>query len=1074
MPKYEIDFDANFEELIKQVNKIEKAVGKLVKKKPFEGMKEEADTLTRKLTQLRKALNINMAAKGASLRELTRLSVDETEELGRVTKQTANEMKALDKDMTSMFDAKKKSDQLIDKLGNTTAQLADKTKKAGQSVSHFTKETKKFKPQGEAYAGVLNSWWQTFGRVAIGFTIAYRAMNAFEALLSKTSETIKQAILDAGELAALQAKLAMFANMASNGTITFEEGFADASAVVNGLADASIKSISSMKELSVAMDEVAQQGVIIPAKMTESFAYFVDYTLLVARTTGDSAKQLRSEITGLMDGQMRASNVLLRTMKNMGILSTKEIKDLRNMTNRAEIFNKVVEAIASNQKKVNRLMIEQDPTTGYAVWEKSIRRVLTVSIQLVSQLKETQNIFGEVFLKHIEKWNEEFSNIANNKDMGRFMVMMDKLAGALDIVLTAFERVVKAVAALFTAFDNLSGPIKIVLKYFLYTEVFFLAVKATKLLTAAIKALIVSQTIAIGKFALTAIKLGAIVIAAGLVIGTFYAIVTAIRVLIPSIKEFIQNIKDLIKDIAEFFSPVSKFFDKLHHKIKEILEATKKAGKDLRKQSEENHKGFKQQFEGNQPKPGFISKLIDKEPLQGAEDSIEHWRKVNEKAIEDLKADINSMFFIGPPKPTFADTFKETMKEDFAKIRAFIASVSEEAAQMFDKLFNPKYLPGSTSTDGKDSVIVNPVKELNLQLEKAEGNTKDLFTQLTKLVALDTDYDFDIGLTAAMTEVETKIKDLELDLKNAFASFKYALSKGLDDESNDLLVYIAKLQAELDELKKDLKDMPDTLKTAFNTQYLKDFKEKKEQIEFSNRYDPYAKAKEMRALMNEYNAKIAGYVPETKEGLKALTDMKKELSATATEATDFKSSIAGAFKSFAEYNPFEGFKDAVGDALGSMEDALIDFTDTGKMAWRDMIDAMMKDLLRLVIRMAILQPIAASITSGLSGLSFAEGGTISEHVVGVGLSSGRRYDIGEAGENEEVIPHSKLKGGKGDVTVNVYNAPSTPETNVSTDKQGNTRIDLMFDNMIGQSAVDGSLGKVLKNMYGLKPRLTGR
>ena len=55
-------------------------------------------------------------------------------------------------------------------------------------------------------------------------------------------------------------------------------------------------------------------------------------------------------------------------------------------------------------------------------------------------------------------------------------------------------------------------------------------------------------------------------------------------------------------------------------------------------------------------------------------------------------------------------------------------------------------------------------------------------------------------------------------------------------------------------------------------------------------------------------------------------------------------------------------------AFGRMEDALVAFTTTGAFEWRDMIDAMIADLARLIIRQSITAPLAGAIGGAISGL----------------------------------------------------------------------------------------------------------
>ncbi|QLH40848.1 MAG: hypothetical protein HWD60_00090 [Defluviicoccus sp.] len=51
-----------------------------------------------------------------------------------------------------------------------------------------------------------------------------------------------------------------------------------------------------------------------------------------------------------------------------------------------------------------------------------------------------------------------------------------------------------------------------------------------------------------------------------------------------------------------------------------------------------------------------------------------------------------------------------------------------------------------------------------------------------------------------------------------------------------------------------------------------------------------------------------------------------------------------------------------------MEDALVGFVATGKLDFASLVDAMIADLTRLTLRMAVLGPLAQALSGGASGL----------------------------------------------------------------------------------------------------------
>jgi len=104
------------------------------------------------------------------------------------------------------------------KLKNEIARLNQEVKKLKDDITKLNQKVKASHKPAEDFDNIITKWWKTFGRVAIGFTVAYRAMNAFEKSISTTIDLVKEAIIDSGELSALQGELATY-YMISGGSI---------------------------------------------------------------------------------------------------------------------------------------------------------------------------------------------------------------------------------------------------------------------------------------------------------------------------------------------------------------------------------------------------------------------------------------------------------------------------------------------------------------------------------------------------------------------------------------------------------------------------------------------------------------------------------------------------------------------------------------------------------------------------------------------------------------------------------------------------------------------------------------
>jgi len=329
--------------------------------------------------------------------------------------------------------------------------------------------------QGHRISG---SWWKRFGTVALGFTIAYRAMNVFENGLMKLGETIKESIRQSGQLAEQQAKNAFWMTVFADRTITFSDAFKIAAGSINALREESVRSISSIDELMTGIDELAQAGLPIEKRLIPHMVSLVDFTGMVAQTVGSTTRQIRQEVQALMDGTVRVTNQVVRVMKNMGVLTEQNLKDLRNMVNRAEIFEKVVKAIHDRWLAMVETMIKASPERAFAYWEKSIQKVLIQSVLLASELKGVENIFGETLYNAAVRFREGIRKI----DMDRLIYLMNTLNKGLDALTRLFNNAVTGIATVVTVTGNLIRELNMLWRILGDLTVFVLATKAIEVL----------------------------------------------------------------------------------------------------------------------------------------------------------------------------------------------------------------------------------------------------------------------------------------------------------------------------------------------------------------------------------------------------------------------------------------------------------------------------------------------------------------------------------------------------------------------------------------------------------------
>ena len=117
------------------------------------------------------------------------------------------------------------------------------------------------------------------------------------------------------------------------------------------------------------------------------------------------------------------------------------------------------------------------------------------------------------------------------------------------------------------------------------------------------------------------------------------------------------------------------------------------------------------------------------------------------------------------------------------------------------------------------------------------------------------------------------------------------------------------------------------------------------------------------------NAVLAKYPELSDQAADAVRDLRVEFLSTQTSLS------AGMERGLLDFskNMMDGAKQmeqAIVNTFGNMEQALLDFVSTGKFSFKNMVDAMVADLARLLIRTQILGPFAAF----FSGLGFKDGG----------------------------------------------------------------------------------------------------
>lgn len=267
---------------------------------------------------------------------------------------------------------------------------------------------------------------------------------------------------------------------------------------------------------------------------------------------------------------------------------------------------------------------------------------------------------------------------------------------------------------------------------------------------------------------------------------------------------------------------------------------------------------------------------------------------------------------------------------------------------------------------------------------------------------------------------------------------------------------------------------------------------------------PEKEENKIQKLRNELDGLVEDYAKLGKDILPEVANLYKELNERGTDW------IAGATYGLRQYakdsnDVFKTAENVVTKAFKGMEDALVEFVKTGKIGFTDMVDSMASELIRLSIQKSITGPLAtaaASFLPSLFGVSangnifnqngfqkFANGGAFTNSIVssptifpfanGTGL-------MGEAGP-EAIMPLQRNSSGKlgviasggGGAVTNVIinnNTSAKATTSETQNSSGGKDITVMIDEVVGNLIMSGrgKTNKAMRSTFGANPILAGR
>ena len=201
-----------------------------------------------------------------------------------------------------------------------TRSMASIEKKSRMTSQAMVKDTKAFMHVSRGAARTFSlDWWKRFGEVAIGFSIAYRAMMAVELAIRSDIQTFKIG-LDAIDdfnmgVISIAASLQMLTEIPSKKSLEAYLKFGEI--MFKKMEILAIRHFATGEQLQMAFTKMITLGIVpMTEKQLEGMAALVDRILMATRGL-DAGRQIMTEIQAVIEGMQRPGAVVARELKSL-------------------------------------------------------------------------------------------------------------------------------------------------------------------------------------------------------------------------------------------------------------------------------------------------------------------------------------------------------------------------------------------------------------------------------------------------------------------------------------------------------------------------------------------------------------------------------------------------------------------------------------------------------------------------------------------------------------------------------------------------------------------------------------
>lgn len=525
--------------------------------------------------------------------------------------------------------------------------------------------------------------------------------------------------------------------------------------------------------------------------------------------------------------------------------------------------------------------------------------------------------------------------------------------------------------------------------------------------------------------------------------------------------------------------------------------------------------------------PGTISQATADELIKPLKKYTDELQKKSEKEKDSARATLEAKIRTGE----FAQSFKllssggslanSTLEETISLARKYASTIDNkkyaEQAEQYSKKLNTLAdslrVKDSALDKSKASEIAALLSTVEyrkaIEMTGAEG--KKLASVIMSLAVA---YDENKTQEDAVKTLEnyiSRMKEKIVGLKGGKSALEeYRIEEGKVSEA------FKQAGEKGDEFKSVIKELGDEFSSLVKKEELDKLQSKLDKLKVS--ILPEKEENKTEKLRNELDGLVEDYAKLGEDILPKVANLYEELNERGTDW------LAGATYGLRQYakdsnDVFKTAENVVTKAFKGMEDALVEFVKTGKIGFTDMVDSMVSDLIRLSIQKSITGPLAtaaASLSSswndsssflgginmGIQGLfsangnifnqngfqKFANGGAFTNSIVssptvfpfanGTGL-------MGEAGP-EAIMPLQRNSSGKlgviasggstPNITVNVIESPGKGGTSNQRETPQGLEIDIMVDQLVAkkQSQRGSASNKAMRQNFGAREVLVAR